>query len=172
MGQIQTETAYYQPNPNATIPFPTNPVLNDPVFTSSPDSSLSLTLVSLLPVSGNSAAAKPTFSNATTTPSIASGWGLRIVRSNAILGYGVGLYSFFNNYNTTCNARDATTKCQLNILSIEGGRNAYDINLYNINTVGSEEMITRDGVGIANHSDNNSSFVDTINVFRIGMFGL
>ncbi|KAG9384715.1 Pectate-lyase-3 domain containing protein [Pyrenophora tritici-repentis] len=32
MGQVQTETAYYQPNPNATIPFPPNPALSDPIF--------------------------------------------------------------------------------------------------------------------------------------------
>lgn len=31
MGQIQTETPYYQPNPPATI-FPTNPFYNDPIF--------------------------------------------------------------------------------------------------------------------------------------------
>lgn len=32
MGQIQTETAYYQPNPDATIPFPTVASLHDPVL--------------------------------------------------------------------------------------------------------------------------------------------
>lgn len=33
MGQIQTETAYYQPNPDATIPFPAVAAYNDPVLT-------------------------------------------------------------------------------------------------------------------------------------------
>ena len=77
MGQVQTETAYYQPNPDATIPFPANPALNDPVFT-------------------------PNASNgsANGTASAASGWGLRIVRSHDVVGYGVGLYSFFDNYST------------------------------------------------------------------------
>jgi glucan 1,3-beta-glucosidase len=32
MGQIQTETAYYQPNPSAIIPFPPVAAYNDPVF--------------------------------------------------------------------------------------------------------------------------------------------
>lgn len=32
MGQIQTETAYYQPNPGATIPFPAFTAYNDPVL--------------------------------------------------------------------------------------------------------------------------------------------
>lgn len=31
-GQLQTETAYYQPNPGATIPFPANPRYRDPVL--------------------------------------------------------------------------------------------------------------------------------------------
>lgn len=33
-GQIQTETAYYQPNPDATIPFPALTAYSDPVFSS------------------------------------------------------------------------------------------------------------------------------------------
>lgn len=144
MGQIQTETAYYQPNPDATIPFPNNPALSDPAFTPAP-------------------------SNSSNT---ASGWGLRIVRSNNILGYGVGLYSFFDNYSTACSAQGAGAVCQSRILSIEGDRNSYDIALYNLNTVGATEMITRDGVDLASNVDNNSTFVDTINVFRIGSFGL
>ena len=32
MGQIQTETAYYQPNPDATIPFPAQSKYHDPTF--------------------------------------------------------------------------------------------------------------------------------------------
>jgi len=145
MGQIQTETAYYQPNPNAQIPFPPNPALSDPVFSSMP---------------------------AANSTSTASGYGLRIVRSNNILGYGVGLYSFFNNYNTSCSAIGAGAACQNRILSIEGGRNSYDVNLYNLNTVGSIHIVTRDGVDLAWEGDNNSSFVDTVNLFRIDGFGL
>ncbi|KAL6702716.1 hypothetical protein ACN47E_000998 [Coniothyrium glycines] len=144
MGHIQTETAYYQPNPDATIPFPSNPALSDPVFTPSTNSSVNA----------------------------ASGWGLRIVRSNNILAYGVGLYSFFDNYSTSCSDVGGGAACQTRILSIEGDRNSYDINLYNLNTVGTTEMITRDGVDLASNVDNNSSYVDTINVFRIDSFGL
>lgn len=32
LGFIQTETAYYQPNPGATVPFPTNPLYSDPIY--------------------------------------------------------------------------------------------------------------------------------------------
>jgi hypothetical protein len=33
-------------------------------------------------------------------------------------------------------------------------------------------MVTRDGVQLAGSVDNNSTFVDTVNVFRIDSFGL
>lgn len=94
------------------------------------------------------------------------------MRSNNILGYGVGLYSFFDNYSTACSAQDAGAICQTRILSIEGDRLSYDINIYNLNTVGTTNMITRDGVDLASNVDNNGPFVDTINLFRIGAFGL
>jgi glucan 1,3-beta-glucosidase len=158
MGQIQTETAYYQPNPDATLPFPNNPALSDPVFTHRP-------------LNGSMTHAPLNGTNSTST-STASGWGLRILRSNNILGYGIGLYSFFDNYSTNCSRVGEETKCQSSILSIEGDRNTYDINLYNVNTVGSTEIITRDGVELASNEDNNSTFADTVNVFRIGSFGL
>ena len=65
--------SYYQPNPNATIPFPQVTALNDPDISASSRG-----------IAGNSA----------------EGWGLRTVNSRSILIYGAGLYSFFNNYNT------------------------------------------------------------------------
>jgi glucan 1,3-beta-glucosidase len=36
MAHIQTETPYYQSNPDATVPFTSNPKFNDPVFSGSP----------------------------------------------------------------------------------------------------------------------------------------
>jgi glucan 1,3-beta-glucosidase len=157
MGQIQTETAYYQPNPNASIPFPENAALSDPVFAPSPN----------YPITPN-----VTANASTVPPNAASGYGLRILRSNNILGYGVGLYSFFDNYSTNCSAAGAGAVCQKRILSIEGDRLSYDINLYNLNTVGATQQITRNGLDVASNVDNNSTFVDAINVFRIDGFGL
>jgi hypothetical protein len=142
LGQAQTETAYYQPNPDATIPFPENPALYDPVFTPSTNSSINN----------------------------ADGWGLRILRSSNILGYGIGLYSFFDNYSTSCSAVGAGARCQTRIFSIEGDRLSHDISIYNLNTVGTTQMITRDGVDLASNVDNNSTFVDTINIFRLGLY--
>lgn len=161
MGQIQTETAYvlfhchtvmhlilthrsyYQPNPNATVPFDTDVARYDPVFEPSSNSST------------NSA----------------NGWGLRILRSSNLLAYGVGLYSFFDNYSTACSQEGANASCQTRILSIEGSTHSHDVSIYNLNTVGAAGMITRDGKDLASYKDNNSTFVDTINVFRTERLG-
>ncbi|KAF2688804.1 glycoside hydrolase family 55 protein [Lentithecium fluviatile CBS 122367] len=146
MGQIQTETAYYQPNPDATIPFPEDKERFDPVFTPS-----------------NS-------TTNTTAPSVnnADGWALRILRSSSIHTYGAGLYSFFNNYNTSCSDIPSEGICQTRIFSIEGGALSHDINVYNLNTVGATQMVTRDGVDLVANVDNNSTYVDGVNVFRVG----
>lgn len=72
-GQIQTETAYYQPNPPSTIPFASNFAYGDYDFKTH-------------------CTGKPN--------NCAMGWGLRVVNSQSIIVYGAGLYSFFDNYST------------------------------------------------------------------------
>jgi glucan 1,3-beta-glucosidase len=101
MGQIQTETAYWQPNPNATAVFPPVASFND-----------------------------PTFSNPSTTAVNADGWGLRILSSSAINVYGAGMYSFFNNYNVHCSDQGNGEACQSRIFSVEKstGVSVYNLN--------------------------------------------
>ncbi|CAK7236915.1 hypothetical protein SBRCBS47491_009798 [Sporothrix bragantina] len=72
MGLIQTETPYYQGNPDARTPFATQTALADPSFDSC------------------------------TGATCARAWGLRIVNSTDVFIYGAGLYSFFDNYDQTC----------------------------------------------------------------------
>lgn len=127
MGQLQTETAYYQPNPDALIPFPADAAFHDPVM--APGS---------------------------------SGWGLRVVGSSDILVYGVGLYSFFSNNNVTCSNQGNGEACQARIFSVESSA----VSVYNLNTVGTTNMITVDGVDVAVYSDNLDGFVDSIALFR------
>ena len=74
-GQYQTETPYYQPNPDAVLPFAPVASLNDPDFVASCATS----------TSGNCADA----------------WGMRIINSVNILTYGAGFYSFFTNYSSS-----------------------------------------------------------------------
>ncbi|KAH9887450.1 putative Exo-beta-1,3-glucanae [Xylariomycetidae sp. FL2044] len=126
MGQIQTETAYYQPNPDATLPFPAVDALHDPKV-----------------AAGD------------------RGVGLRVVDSQGVAVYGAGLYSFFDNYSTKCPAEDSAVDCQARILSLEGSA----VELYNLNTVGTTNMITVDGEDVAAAKDNLNGFVDTVAVF-------
>lgn len=93
----------------------------------------------------------------------ADAWGLRIYRSSNILVYGAGLYSFFDNYSTTCSNQGNGEQCQdrsFEVVSSSG------INVYNLNTVGTHEMITVDGQNVASYADNLDGFVDTIALFR------
>lgn len=127
MGQVQTETAYYQPNPDALIPFPADAAFHDPIMATGQ-----------------------------------SGWGLRVVDSSDLLIYGVGLYSFFSNNNVTCSNQGNGEACQARIFSVENSQ----VSVYNLNTVGTTNMITVDGVDIAKYSDNLDGFVDSIALFR------
>jgi len=138
MGQIQTETPYYQPNPDATIPFPPVKSLQDPDF-----------VASCKGVQGNCADA----------------WGLRILDSHDILTYGAGLYSFFNNYSTSCSDFGAGETCQARIFDIEG-KGTESVWVYNLNTIGAVSMIDRDGRSLASYADNIDWFPDTIALFH------
>ncbi|PMD39334.1 glycoside hydrolase family 55 protein [Hyaloscypha variabilis F] len=140
-GQIQTETAYWQPNPNASVVFPIVSGWNDPNFATA-----------CVGVSGQ----------------CNMGWGLRVVNSSSILVYGAGLYSFFNNYSVTCSNSVVSPgnggSCQTRIFSVEG--TATDIDVYNLNTVGATQMVTRDGSQVALFGDNVNVYPDTIAYYK------
>lgn len=73
MGMIQTETPYYQSNPNALKPFtPQTDEWNDPDFSDCK------------------------------SESCRKAWGLRVLNSSDAYVYGAGLYSFFENYGQSC----------------------------------------------------------------------
>ncbi|KAK0252307.1 hypothetical protein LTS09_012652 [Friedmanniomyces endolithicus] len=139
-GQIQTETAYYQPNPSAPIPFPYVAALSDPVFPNT-----------------------TTLAAGNISIPAADGWGLRIVDSSAINVYGAGLYSFFDNYSTNCSNQGNGEVCQDRNFEVVGSRG---VTVYNLNTVGTHYMIEVDGVDVAYYGDNLDGFVDTIALFR------
>ncbi|PYH99442.1 exo-beta-1,3-glucanase Exg0 [Aspergillus ellipticus CBS 707.79] len=77
MGLIQTETPYYQANPNALTPFTPQTAWNDPDF------------------------------SYCTTDSCRKAWGLRVINSSDTFIYGAGLYSFFENYSQDCLATES-----------------------------------------------------------------
>ncbi|KAJ4329410.1 hypothetical protein N0V84_000044 [Fusarium piperis] len=92
MSLIQTETAYMQGNPDATVPFTVNANFYDPDFTAS--------------CAGDSTKCART-------------WGVRAIDSKDIFIYGGGLYSFFDNYDQEC---VPLNNCQDNMISIESSQ--------------------------------------------------
>lgn len=139
-GQIQTETAYYQPNPNATIPFAPVASIHDPVFPKTPYTT------------GTKGVKVPN----------AEGYGLRVVNSTTLSFYGAGLYSFFNNYKTACSDQGNSSVCQSRILSLEKS-SAY---LYDLHTVGTRVMLTQDGKDVIDWSVNQAGFSDEVAAFK------
>lgn len=109
MTVIQTETAYFQGNPDARVPFEYNAKYYDPDWSWCGDSDR-----------------------------CARTWGLRVVGSSDILFYGGGMYSFFENYAQEClDTEDCqehmvdiidsditmygvTTKASINVISSNG----------------------------------------------------
>lgn len=67
---------------------------------------------------------------------------------------------------TACAAANDVNYCQTKIFSIEGPRS--NVNIYNLNTVGSASMIDLDGSSLAFAGDNRNVFPDTIALFRTG----
>jgi glucan 1,3-beta-glucosidase len=53
----------------------------------------------------------------------------------------------------------------MSIFSIEGSHSK-NIDVYNLNTLGSTQMVTRDGKNLATFSDNVNVYPDTIAYFR------
>jgi glucan 1,3-beta-glucosidase len=108
MTVIQTETAYFQANPSARVPFNSLSAWNDPDWSSC------------------------------TTNRCAKTWGLRVRNSSNLLLYGGGLYSFFENYAQTCldtedcqdNMIDVTNSPQIYMygVSTKASRNVITLN--------------------------------------------
>ena len=134
MGFIQTETPYYQPDPNALTPFSPVSSLNDPNFSTSCSGQ-----------SGNCAAA----------------WGFRALGSSNLLIYGAGLYSFFNDYSTTCSNNPGPENCQDSMVDLESGNS--NIHFYCLSTIGASNMVVTAGKNVvAKYSDNLNVFPQTI----------
>ncbi|KAF3768855.1 family 55 glycoside hydrolase [Cryphonectria parasitica EP155] len=155
MGQIQTETPYYQPNPPAPYPFDiANIVLNDPDFGTD---CASLIKGAMIP-------------GANLTAPCEMAWGLRIIDSNDVVIYGPGLYSFFNNYNTTCSngPYGGSMRCQSRMVWIQDttGASGNNVVLYDLNTIGTISMVTYNGSDVALWKDNWNVFGETLAIFQ------
>ncbi len=165
MGQIQTETPYYQPNPPAPYPFTTvNTQLHDPDFTEDCQDA-----------AGDSDSDNSTsISSPSSSPPCAMAWGLRMVGCKNMYVFGAGLYSFFNNYSTDCCTPGEGERCQARIAYVGGplageGSNVSsvsDLEVYNLNTVGALSMVNRDGTDVVFFQDNVAGFTSCVALFR------
>ncbi|TPX11053.1 uncharacterized protein E0L32_007914 [Thyridium curvatum] len=176
MGQIQTETPYYQPNPPAPLPFVVaNAAIHDPDFDAD-----CLHLPALAPHGTDTETGDGT---PVPAPPCRMAWGLRVLDSRRVVAFGAGLYSFFNNYNTTCCNEGGRRKCQARILWVgagtgngssdgdddadgQGGGGGGDVQIYGLDTVGVQRMVTRAGLDVARFEDNAAGFADTLAMFR------
>jgi len=133
---IQTETPYFQGNPDATAPFTVNTKYNDPDFKAY-------------------CAANPTEGS-----SCERAWGVRSVNSKDVFIYGAGLYSFFDNYGQDCVAAQT---CQANMVSLE---NSPGVHLFGLSTKAAVNMVTVDGKSMALDQDNRNTFCATLAFFK------
>ncbi|KAK4140925.1 glycoside hydrolase [Dichotomopilus funicola] len=139
---IQTETPYFQGNPDATEPFAYDPNYADPDFSKSCADD--------------------------TTGTCKRAWGVRAIDSKDIFIYGAGLYSFFDNYGQDCLK---TESCQANMVSLEGsgaklGGGSSQVHFYGLSTKASVNMLTVDGTGKALDRDNRNNFCATLAFFQ------
>ncbi|CAF3843762.1 unnamed protein product [Adineta steineri] len=96
--QAQTESAYYQSEPPAPEPFTSLASWTDPVFDS-------------CSINDNTCA---------------KGYGIDITNGKNIYIYNAGLYSFFQNWNTSCIGTPTDSYCQKAMFRIQGNtQNVY-----------------------------------------------
>ncbi|OCH91433.1 exo-beta-1,3-glucanase [Obba rivulosa] len=83
-------------------------------------------------------------------------WALSIESSNDILVFGAGHYSFFQNWDTTC---QNSKNCQSQIVNVDTA--STNIGIYQLTTVDTTMMLSVNGNGIISASNNRNGFSDT-----------
>jgi glucan 1,3-beta-glucosidase len=131
-GQAQTESAYFQNEPPAPQPFTSLAAWSDPNF-------------------GQCAANDIT---------CGKGWGVDIINATNLYLYNAGLYSFFQKWNTSCIATPDNRYCQDGMFRIQG--NSKNVYLWNLETVGVENMVYVDGNIKVKSKDHIGVFSDGI----------
>ncbi|KAI1324230.1 pectin lyase-like protein [Xylariaceae sp. FL0255] len=116
------------------------------------------------PYPENSTLNDPTFSNCATTSGNCDAWGMRILNSENVFVYGTGFYSWFNNYNDACSSPGNGESCQSMIFDVQ---DSTSVAVYTLTTIGSEDMVTKDGAVAATYSSNKAVYGDTIAYFEV-----
>ncbi|KAF3902986.1 hypothetical protein ABW20_dc0106112 [Dactylellina cionopaga] len=136
MGLVQTESPYYQPSPLGPLPWSISSGENtqftdDPAFTDCIGLDLDRCAVS---------------------------WALRILDSSDIYAYGIGFYSWFQNYDQTCVPLE---NCQMRLIQTAFSEKVY---LYGIATKGAQEVVSPTGSNLvaALQADNQNGYTTSL----------
>ncbi|KAJ7837009.1 exo-beta-1,3-glucanase [Mycena olivaceomarginata] len=87
---------------------------------------------------------------------ITSAWALRVTTSTDIIVFGAGLYSFFQNYATTC---ETPANCQSQIVNVDS---TSSVHIYSLSTVGTTFQVSVNQAGVINQSSNLNGFASTV----------
>lgn len=87
------------------------------------------------------------------------GLGIRIANSSNIFVYGAGLYSFFDNYNQD---QIPNRRCQKRILWVQDVDADSNVWVLNLNTVGTEKMLTVDGTDVVDEGTLRNGFANSL----------
>lgn len=90
------------------------------------------------------------------------GVGLRIAACTNTLIYGAGLYSFFDNYSQDC---IPSRTCQKRITWVQNLSNDSNVWILNLNTVGTEKMLTVDDLDLIDERSLRNGFSNTLAVW-------
>ena len=166
-GLMQTETPYFQPNPEAPRLFHYNAEYNDPevgscgltapAYPESASASFSPTDYLTVNTVADPIAYSPVDANAQSS-CLTSAWGLRVAHSRDVIIYGIGMYSFFKNYEQSCVSGN---NCQKEMVRIDDS----DVRMYMASTKSAVRMIAADGRGSVLDADNRSNFCGTVGFF-------
>ncbi|KUI53426.1 Glucan 1,3-beta-glucosidase [Cytospora mali] len=121
---------------------------------------------SLTPFTANTTLNDPTFDCSGVSGNCDVSWGLRIIESSNVFIYGANHYSFFVSYEQNCSTFSTGESCQARIVRLQGTLS--NVNIYNLNTIGSESMIDWAGTTVAVYSANENVYPSTIALFRTG----
>jgi glucan 1,3-beta-glucosidase len=87
-------------------------------------------------------------------------WGLRVFNSSYVYAYGIGLYSFFQNYDSSCLIPHS---CQTHAASVELSEQVFLVDIY---TIGMDDMVQMDGTSLVPQGDNLNTFGQCIALFQ------
>ncbi|KZO98353.1 glycoside hydrolase family 55 protein [Calocera viscosa TUFC12733] len=112
------------------------------------------------PAAGAPFAPNSLYYDPTTYPS-GSGWSLYIQDSVDVLVFGAGFYSFFNDYNTSC---EASYTCNAQIVNVV---NSYPVSIYGLATVATTYQLSVNGNATVAASNDHDGFQDTMTAWTL-----